>query len=303
VRAFLTAVALVLDGLIPVSLLPVIAVAQTSLLSSCPPTCTTRDQAKAALDALNSEVLALCDREEFQAQWSKTPCKPEDTTLDQMTDKSRITNAEKVALSKAHAENKRIVKETLDIMRQYYPQHAPFLKAGREEMDKVTGAFLEGRITRGEYNKRRMEVSKKLREDFVAALNTQNQNVAVALQKEGGIFVVPVEVNGAITLDFGVDSGAADVTIPADVFSTLKRTGTIRVSDIIGQQRYVLADGTTSPSVTFTIRSLRVGNKVVQNVQASVTPARGDLLLGQSFLGRFKSSSIDNTKHQLLLNE
>jgi clan AA aspartic protease (TIGR02281 family) len=129
----------------------------------------------------------------------------------------------------------------------------------------------------------------------------RNQNVAVVLKRDGGIFVVPVEINGAITLDFGVDSGAADVSVPADVFSTLTRTGTIKTSDIIGEQKYVLADGSTSPSVTFTIRSLKVGDNVIQNVRASVAPARGALLLGQSFLERFKSWSIDNTRHELRL--
>ena len=38
--------------------------------------------------------------------------------------------------------------------------------------------------------------------------------------------MVPVQINGAITLDFTVDSGAADVSVPADVFSTLARTET-----------------------------------------------------------------------------
>jgi predicted aspartyl protease len=33
----------------------------------------------------------------------------------------------------------------------------------------------------------------------------------IPLEKENGIFAVPVEVNGAITLDFVVDSGASDV--------------------------------------------------------------------------------------------
>jgi Aspartyl protease len=44
----------------------------------------------------------------------------------------------------------------------------------------------------------------------------------------GGTFVVPVEINGAITLNFTVDSGASHVTVPADVFSTLTRAGTIQ---------------------------------------------------------------------------
>jgi clan AA aspartic protease (TIGR02281 family) len=124
---------------------------------------------------------------------------------------------------------------------------------------------------------------------------------AIQLKAHGGTFVVPVQINGAITLDFTVDSGAADVSVPADVFSTLARTGTIRDTDIIAEQTYVLADGSKTQSVTFTIRSLKVGDRVVENVKGSVAPAQGSLLLGQSFLERFKTWSIDNTKHVLLL--
>jgi clan AA aspartic protease (TIGR02281 family) len=124
----------------------------------------------------------------------------------------------------------------------------------------------------------------------------------VLLKQDGGIFVVPVEINGAMTLDFAVDSGASDVSIPADVFSTLLRTGTVKASDIIGEQTVELADGSQSKSPTFTIRSLKVGDKVIENVKATVAPVKGTLLLGQSFLGRFKSWSLDNTKHVLLLN-
>jgi clan AA aspartic protease (TIGR02281 family) len=122
--------------------------------------------------------------------------------------------------------------------------------------------------------------------------------VEAPLKKEGGTFVVPVQINGAITLDFTVDSGAADVSVPADVFSTLARTRTIKDSDIIGEQTYVLADGS---KITFTIRSLKVGDRVVENVSGSIAPSQGSLLLGQSFLERFKSWSVDNTKHVLLL--
>jgi Aspartyl protease len=42
---------------------------------------------------------------------------------------------------------------------------------------------------------------------------------------QGGTFVIPVLINGQITLNFTIDSGAADVSIPADVVSTLIRTG------------------------------------------------------------------------------
>jgi clan AA aspartic protease (TIGR02281 family) len=123
----------------------------------------------------------------------------------------------------------------------------------------------------------------------------------VALKRSGGIFVVPVEINGAMTLEFGVDSGAADVSIPFDVFSTLKRTGTLKDADILGRNTYVLADGSKQQSVTFRIQSLKVGERIVQNVTGSVAPSGGTPLLGQSFLGRFKAWSIDNKKQTLVL--
>jgi hypothetical protein len=104
-----------------------------------------------------------------------------------------------------------------------------------------------------------------------------------------------------MTLDFVIDSGASDVSVPADVVSTLMRAGTIKETDFIGKQTYILADGSKSQSTTFLIRSLRVGDTVLENVNGSVASSRGSLLLGQSFLKRFKSWSIDNTKQELLL--
>ena len=65
----------------------------------------------------------------------------------------------------------------------------------------------------------------------------------------------------------------------------------------------MLADGSTVPSQTFRIKSLKVGNKVLENVVGSIASVKGSLLLGQSFLSRFKSWSVDNTKHALLLSE
>ena len=126
-------------------------------------------------------------------------------------------------------------------------------------------------------------------------------SVSVPMKQQGGTFVVPVRLNGALTLDFTVDSGASDVSIPADVVMTLVRTGTIREADFIGEQIYVLADGTRVKSKTFRIRSIQVGDKIIENVVGSIASVRGSLLLGQSFLGRFKSWSIDNAKHTLRL--
>jgi len=134
------------------------------------------------------------------------------------------------------------------------------------------------------------------------ASSLPSNSTIVAMRMSGGTFVVPVQINGQITLNFTVDSGASDVTIPADVVSTLMRTGTLTSDDFLGSKTYTLADGSTIPSQTFRIRSLAVGDKVLENVVAGASPAAGSLLLGQSFLARFKSWSVDNQRQVLILN-
>ena len=131
--------------------------------------------------------------------------------------------------------------------------------------------------------------------------SAQTSSNRVRMVQCGGTFKVPVRLNDQLTLDFTVDSGASDVTVPADVVMTLVRTNTIRDADFRGEQVYVLADGSRVKSRTFILRSLRVGNQTVQNVEASVADIKGSLLLGQSFLRRFKTWSIDNTTNELVL--
>jgi clan AA aspartic protease (TIGR02281 family) len=122
----------------------------------------------------------------------------------------------------------------------------------------------------------------------------------VPLELENGTFVVPVLINDTIKLNFMVDSGAADVTIPADVVSTLSRAGTITKDDILGERDYKLADGSKITSLTFRIRSMKIGNVIIENVTGSVGNKDASLLLGQSFLSRLHSWSFDNRRKLLI---
>jgi gag-polyprotein putative aspartyl protease len=133
-------------------------------------------------------------------------------------------------------------------------------------------------------------------------LSPDSKSTAVPMISRGGTFRVPVTMNNRMILDFTVDSGAATVVIPIDVFGTLVRTGTISKADLMGKETFVFADGRKQAQQTFRIRSLRVGDHILYDVEASVAPVAGDLLLGQSFLRRFKSWSIDNQRGLLVLD-
>jgi clan AA aspartic protease (TIGR02281 family) len=124
----------------------------------------------------------------------------------------------------------------------------------------------------------------------------------VALEDDGGTYRIPVLINGAINLRFTIDSGASDVSIPSDIVAKLVQSGSVTQADFIGRQTFELADGSTVPSAVFRIKSLKVGNLELQNVTASLANANSQPLLGQSFLSRLSSWSIDNQRHALVLN-
>lgn len=79
------------------------------------------------------------------------------------------------------------------------------------------------------------------------------------------------------------------------------RGGTISKEDFIGNQTYTLADGSTLQSYEFRLHEIKIGDYTVQNVTATVGPTAGNPLLGQSFLSRFGTWTLDNNRHMLVL--
>jgi predicted aspartyl protease len=106
----------------------------------------------------------------------------------------------------------------------------------------------------------------------------------VALLSKGGVYTVPVAINGVLTLNFIIDSGASEVQIPADVVLTLVRTQTILPTDFLPGREYSLADGSVVKSPRFVIRELRIADHRLTNVTASISAIEGEPLLGQSLL-------------------
>jgi clan AA aspartic protease (TIGR02281 family) len=127
--------------------------------------------------------------------------------------------------------------------------------------------------------------------------------IEISLQKQGGVYVLPVRINSVITLNFILDTGASEVTIPADVARTLIRSGTISEKDFLPGQKYRLADGSILKGSRFKIRELEVGGFKISNVPAVIAPVTGPLLLGQSFLSRAGNWAIDNEKQLLVISD
>jgi clan AA aspartic protease (TIGR02281 family) len=114
---------------------------------------------------------------------------------------------------------------------------------------------------------------------------------------------VPGLLNEAVETDFIVDSGASVVAIPENVIQALRSSGKLAEADFTGVQNVKIANGAVIQSKTFTLRSLSVNGRFLPKIRAAVVPTGSTPLLGQSFLERFSSWSIDNERYALLLRE
>lgn len=124
----------------------------------------------------------------------------------------------------------------------------------------------------------------------------------VALEDENGVYVIPVRLNHVVTLGAVVDSGASELQIPSDVVLTLIRSGTVTSADFLPGATYILADGSKVKGERFTLHKVQVGDIVIEDVPAAISSASSTLLLGQSFLSRFRSWSIDNSSKELIVD-
>lgn len=134
-----------------------------------------------------------------------------------------------------------------------------------------------------------------------AAQDAALARATARFERVGGVFVLPAVLNATTRSYFIVDSGAANVQIPEEVAAELQRAGKLADSDFLGERRFVLADGRGLQQRIIRLRSLQVGDRVMENVLAAVGAPRSRGLLGQSFLRRLNWWKIDNVGNAIEL--
>ncbi len=136
----------------------------------------------------------------------------------------------------------------------------------------------------------------------VAVLDSQNKSTKtiVPLIKSGGVFNVSATINSQINLNLIVDSGASDVILPDYIGKTLFATGSISKNDVLGTQKYEIADGSIVHGTVINLKSIKIGNKTIYNVRASIMKNQNSsFLLGQSALQKLGKWKINSKTNQL----
>jgi aspartyl protease family protein len=115
----------------------------------------------------------------------------------------------------------------------------------------------------------------------------------VAMERENGVYKVPVTVNG-VPMKFILDTGASLISMSDAEAEFMYKQGAITKADIIGQSRFKDATGAISPGAVIRLKSVQIGDRVLENVSANiVSGTKAPLLLGQSALSQFGKISVD----------
>lgn len=124
----------------------------------------------------------------------------------------------------------------------------------------------------------------------------------VNMRKEGGVYLVPIVVNG-LNLDFIFDTGASSISLSSAEAMVMFRQGQITQDDIIGQQQFQDATGGVSVGTIVLLRTVQIGDITLENVEASIVDnIQAPLLLGQTALAKFGKVTIDYTHNTIEFN-
>lgn len=127
----------------------------------------------------------------------------------------------------------------------------------------------------------------------------ENRNI-LKMDLQNGVRFVWIEING-IRLRFIFDTGASSICISPAEATVLYRQGILQKQDILDVAYFQDATGKISEGTKVILREVRIGDLILENVEALVVDnVNAPLLLGQSVLERFGSIEIDNVNGEII---
>src|SRR5690554_2977977 len=121
----------------------------------------------------------------------------------------------------------------------------------------------------------------------------------VKMTQAGGVYTIPIEIND-INMDIIFDTGASSISISETEVIFLIKQGKITEDDILGIIQFQDATGRISEGTLINLKKVKIGNKEIYDVEASVVHnLEAPLLLGQSALKQFGEINIDYDRNEI----
>ena len=135
---------------------------------------------------------------------------------------------------------------------------------------------------------------------FIYMPNPNSQQTRIKMVEANGVRYIPMKINGQ-ELNFIFDTGASSICISTLEAIILVKNGLLSEKDVIGQQGYVDANGGFSVGTVINLKTVQIGNKELNNVEATIIEnPRAECLLGQTVLSRFGKYTIDNQNNEII---
>lgn len=145
----------------------------------------------------------------------------------------------------------------------------------------------------------------KLNSDFNYnnyVIENEDQSTSISMREESGVYFVPIEING-VNMEFVFDTGASSISISETEALFLLKQGKLSENDLIGEVQFSDANGDISEGTIVNLKSVKIGDKVVYNVKASIVHNQiAPLLFGQSAMNRFGKITIDYNNNEITFN-
>ena len=168
-------------------------------------------------------------------------------------------------------------------------------KSGRKQL-------LKERQYTEDINKKNDEIKRPEKKDKKTTKEKKGKTI-VKMTKKEGVYYIPIEING-IPLDIIFDTGASSISISSTEAMFLYKQGKLTDNDILGTQNFITADGSIVEGTVIILRTVKIGNKTIYDVEASVVSSLdAPILLGQSALEKFGKISIDYENEVLIFED
>jgi clan AA aspartic protease (TIGR02281 family) len=129
---------------------------------------------------------------------------------------------------------------------------------------------------------------------------TVKQYVVKTKELKSGVYEIPCTVND-LPLKFIFDTGASTITISSLDAAFMLKNNYLNEYDFGSKRNYRTASGDIIEGTKIRLRKVKIGEMVLENIEASVVHKQNaPLLFGQSALGKFAKISIDNTKNEII---
>lgn len=127
-------------------------------------------------------------------------------------------------------------------------------------------------------------------------------NEVVKMREEGGVYLVPIQING-ISMEFIFDTGASIISLSDTEALFLWKQGKLKEDDFRGTQEFMDANGDINEGTIVNLRNVKIGNKIIHNIEASIVHNQiAPLLFGQSAMNKFGEIKINYNKNEITFN-